>query len=78
MSVLSYVPVVAFGASLHPPSRKLLKRAALVVVALLLVGAASPLAYDYWKTGRFLQSTTNAYIRSDYTVVAPKISGYVT
>ena len=78
MSLLSYVPVVAIGTSLHAPSGKLVKRAALVVVLLLALAAASHFAYDYWKIGRFLQSTTNAYVRSDYTVIAPKISGYVT
>ena len=78
MSLLSYVPVVAIGTSLHAPSGKLLKRAALVVLLLLALAAASHFAYDYWKIGRFLQSTTNAYVRSDYTIIAPKISGYVT
>src|SRR5262245_44217417 len=78
MSVLSYVSVVGLSGSLHPPSAKALKRGALGVVVLMALGAGGAFAYDYWKEGRFLQSTTNAYIRADYTVVAPKINGYVT
>ena len=49
---------------------------ALLPLSALAGGAYA--AHDYWKVGRFLQSTTNAYVRADYTIVAPKISGYVT
>ena len=52
--------------------RILLGSAALVVVA----GAAA--FGTYWvKTGRFLESTDDAYVQADYTTIAPKVSGYV-
>ena len=78
MSLLSYVPAVALGSRLAAPPSKLLKRALLTLALVLVLGAASYAGHGYWKVGRFLQSTTNAYVRADYTVVAPKISGYIT
>src|SRR4051812_32342233 len=52
--------------------RILLGSAALAVVA----GAASYGTYWY-KTGRFLESTDDAYVQADYTTIAPKVSGYI-
>src|SRR5262249_21456541 len=78
MSLLSYAPVVALGSALHRPSGKALKRTALGLLGIAVLGGLAYVAYDYWKVGRFLHSTTNAYVRADYTIVAPKISGYVT
>ena len=78
MSILSYVPTIGHGSGLHVPSGKALKYFAIGLAVLLALGAGGAFAYDYWKDGRFLQSTTNAYIRADYTVVAPKITGYIT
>jgi membrane fusion protein (multidrug efflux system) len=52
--------------------RILLGSAALVVMA----GAAA--FGTYWlKTGRFLESTDDAYVQADYTTIAPKVSGYI-
>jgi membrane fusion protein (multidrug efflux system) len=50
---------------------------------LLALGAAVVLvsggAYGryYWETGRFLESTDDAYVQADSTIVAPKVSGYL-
>jgi len=77
MSFLSYVPAVAIGHGLHPPSGKTVKRSALAIVLLAAFALGAVFAYNYWKDGRFLQSTTNAYIRADYTVVSPKITGHI-
>src|SRR5262245_12467743 len=45
----------------------------------LLAGAAGAAhyGYQYWTTGRYLVSTDDAYVKTDYTIVAPKISGYI-
>ena len=33
----------------------------------------------YWyDTGRFLESTNDAYVQADYTTIAPKVSGYIS
>jgi membrane fusion protein (multidrug efflux system) len=53
--------------------RRILLGSAAAAVA---VGAASFGAYWY-KTGRFLESTDDAYVQADYTTIAPKVSGYI-
>jgi len=79
MSILSYVAAIGFSPTglAHPPSKKVLKRTAAAIAAVAGLAAAANLGHDYWKVGRFLQSTTNAYIRADYTVVSPKITGHI-
>jgi membrane fusion protein (multidrug efflux system) len=34
--------------------------------------------YDWWTIGRFIQSTDDAYVGGDITVVAPKVAGFIT
>ncbi len=53
------------------------KRATLATLATLLVVASAHFGYDYWTTGRFMHSTDDAYVRADYTIIAPKVSGYI-
>ncbi|MEH6691085.1 MAG: HlyD family secretion protein [Pseudorhizobium pelagicum] len=55
------------------------RRKALLVLCTVLTGTAW-LAYEgyaYVKVGRFTQSTDNAYVKTDFTTIAPKVSGYV-
>ncbi|OWV82776.1 hemolysin D [Rhizobium sp. R72] len=58
-------------------SRKIVKRT--IIAAALLAGAAFAADYGhhYWTVGRFIESTDDAYVKADYTTVAPKVSGYV-
>jgi len=58
-------------------SRGRLKRIALVLA--LLAGTASGAYYghDYWTRSRYLESTDDAYVKTDSTIIAPKISGYI-
>ena len=58
-------------------TRQTVKRAALGVALLTAVGAAATVGHDYWTVGRYLQSTDDAYLKADYTTVAPKVSGYI-
>jgi membrane fusion protein (multidrug efflux system) len=44
--------------------------------AVIAVGAAGYGAY-WLKTGRYLESTDDAYVQADYTTIAPKVSGYI-
>ena len=57
--------------------RNLIKRGGLV--AALLVGAAygANFGYHYWTVGRFMESTDDAYVKADYTTIAPKVTGYI-
>src|SRR5690348_12653882 len=54
--------------------RKLL----LAGAALVAIGAAGDFARNYWTTGRFEVSTDDAYVKADTTVIAPKVSGYIS
>jgi membrane fusion protein (multidrug efflux system) len=57
--------------------RKTLKKAALAAVALCVLAGAGVYSYRYWTVGRFLESTEDAYLKADYTTIAPKVSGYI-
>ena len=58
--------------------RPSLKRAALVaLIAFAGIGAAK-FADDWWTTGRFIESTDDAYVGGDVTVIAPKVAGFIS
>jgi membrane fusion protein (multidrug efflux system) len=57
--------------------RRLVKRIGIGVAAVAVLAGAADYGAYYWRTGRFLQSTDDAYVQADYTTVAPKVSGYV-
>ena len=59
----------------QPPRnvRKLL----LIGAAVIVVGLGAKFGWHYWTVGRFQESTDDAYVKADSTIVAPKVSGYV-
>jgi membrane fusion protein (multidrug efflux system) len=59
------------------PSRRAIKRAALALALALGVAAAADFGYGYLTTGRYLETTDDAYVKADSTIVAPKVSGYI-
>jgi membrane fusion protein, multidrug efflux system len=61
----------------QPAGRKWVKRFVSWVVLAGIVVAAAGYGYYYWSVGRFLQSTDNAYVEADSTIIAPKVSGYI-
>jgi len=68
---------VAGGVAGHPlriPSRKVLiiSGAALIIAAALAV-----FGHQWWTVGRFTESTDDAYVGGDITVIAPKVSGFI-
>ena len=54
-----------------------LKKLAFFVVLLAMLIVAAIYARDWWTTGRFLETTDDAYVGGDVTVIAPKISGFI-
>jgi membrane fusion protein, multidrug efflux system len=50
-------------------------RGALVLVFL---SAAAVYGDYYWKTGRFLISTDDAYVQAHSVLISPKVSGYIS
>jgi len=59
------------------PSSKAVKRAAIGVLLAVGVAAAADYGHDYFTTGRYLQSTDDAYVKADSTLISPKVSGYI-
>jgi membrane fusion protein (multidrug efflux system) len=59
------------------PSRQVVKRAVIGLAAIAAVATAADFGYRYWTVGRYLETTDDAYIKADYTIIAPKVSGYV-
>jgi membrane fusion protein, multidrug efflux system len=59
------------------PSAKAIKRAALALALTLGVAGAADFGYGYLTTGRYLETTDDAYVKADSTIVAPRVSGYI-
>jgi membrane fusion protein, multidrug efflux system len=76
MSTLSYAPEQRAKTSLRP-SRQLIRRAALALAVALGVAAAADFGHYYLTSGRYLETTDDAYVKADSTIIAPKVSGYI-
>ena len=58
-------------------SKRNLRRILLAGVAAVVVAGAGAYGAYWLKTGRYLESTDDAYVQADYTTIAPKVSGYI-
>jgi membrane fusion protein (multidrug efflux system) len=58
----------------HLPSRRTLT---ITAAALTIAAAAATFGYHWWTVGRFMESTDDAYVGGDITVIAPKVSGFI-
>src|SRR6202140_3259246 len=76
MSSQSYVADFHTKTSLRP-SQQAIKRAALALALTVSIAGAADFGYGYLTTGRYLESTDDAYVKADSTIVAPKVSGYI-
>jgi membrane fusion protein, multidrug efflux system len=56
----------------------LLKRTALGALAVIGIAAAAHYGLDYWRVGRFMVATDDAYVQADNTLIAPRVSGYIS
>ncbi|MFT3998815.1 MAG: HlyD family secretion protein [Rhizobium sp.] len=57
--------------------RKLVKRGVLIAALVAGVAFCADFGYRYWTVGRFIESTDDAYVKADYTTIAPKVAGYI-
>ena len=57
--------------------QKSTKQLLLGAVGVLAFGAALGWGWSYLSNGRFLEATNDAYVRADFTTIAPKVSGYI-
>jgi membrane fusion protein (multidrug efflux system) len=76
MSDQSYVADLNTKISLRP-SRQAIRRGALALALALGVAGAADFGYGYATTGRYLESTDDAYVKADSTIISPKVSGYI-
>jgi membrane fusion protein, multidrug efflux system len=60
------------------PSRRAVRRAALALMLALGVAGLAEFGRYYLSTGRYLESTDDAYVQADSTIIAPKVSGYLS
>jgi membrane fusion protein (multidrug efflux system) len=58
-------------------SRRALRRTALALAGALAVAGAAEIGHYYLTTGRYLETTDDAYVKADSTIIAPKVSGYI-
>ena len=76
MVELTYVADLHTKTSFRP-SRQAIRRAGLALALAVGVAAATDFGYGYLTTGRYLESTDDAYVKADSTIVSPKVSGYI-
>jgi membrane fusion protein, multidrug efflux system len=55
-----------------------LKRLLIGALVLVFLSAAAIYGDYYWKTGRFLISTDDAYVQAHSVLISPKVSGYIS
>lgn len=53
------------------------KRTLLFTGGILLLAASAWYAANWWVTGRFVETTDDAYVGGDVTPIAPHVSGYI-
>ena len=73
---VAYVPArPAFGRRIP---RLGTRRNALAALAFALALGAAWYGYEWWTIGRFIESTDDAYVGGEITVIAPKVAGFIT
>ncbi|SDG24397.1 HlyD family secretion protein [Pseudomonas abietaniphila] len=61
-----------------PPKPARGKRLILLLLAAAILVGAVLFGIHWWTVGRFLESTDDAYVGGDVTVIGPKVPGYIT
>src|SRR6266849_5541753 len=54
-----------------------MRHAALIVLVIIVLAVGATTGWYWWTAWRFQQSTDDAYVQSDVTVISPKIEGYI-
>jgi membrane fusion protein (multidrug efflux system) len=60
------------------PRRISWRRILVLGAAAVVIAATAGYGHYYWATGRFLESTDDAYVQADSTIISPKVSGYLS
>src|SRR6202161_3909705 len=54
-----------------------MRKSLLMLLPALLLAAGAYWGWQWWRDWRFLQSTDDAYVASDISLISPKIEGYI-
>ena len=54
-----------------------MRNAALIVVLVIVLALGAGTGWYWWTAWRFQESTDDAYVQSDITVISPKVEGYL-
>jgi membrane fusion protein (multidrug efflux system) len=54
------------------------KHLGLAAAALLIGSASAWYGHHWWTVGRFIETTDDAYVGGDVTVIAPKVAGFIS
>jgi membrane fusion protein (multidrug efflux system) len=54
-----------------------IRRGGLALALLAGTALGGSYGYSWWTIGRYLEATDDAYVKADYTTVAPKVAGYI-
>jgi membrane fusion protein (multidrug efflux system) len=54
------------------------RRVALFTLAFLALIGVTGASYYWWTVGRFIESTDDAFVGGDVTVIAPKVAGFIS
>jgi membrane fusion protein (multidrug efflux system) len=60
------------------PKRRFSRKLLLLPLGVIVLAGAAWFGWNYWTVGRFQESTDDAYVKADSTIVAPKVSGYLS
>jgi membrane fusion protein (multidrug efflux system) len=74
-SLATDVPTIA-SASVRSRSRSIKRLLTLAAITVALIVAVLS-GWHWWTVGRFIESTDDAYIGGDVTVIGPKVPGYI-
>jgi len=66
------------GAPVRRPPASSRRRLALIVLGAAGLCAAAYFGQDWWRHGRFLETTDDAYVGGDVTAISPHVSGFVS
>jgi len=64
-------------AAFNPPVKRPRKKVILATVAVAALGFAGLEAFNYWTVGRFVETTDDAYVKADVTLISSRAQGYV-
>jgi membrane fusion protein, multidrug efflux system len=59
------------------PLKQRAKRLGVIAAVLAVVAGGSWYGYNWWTVGRFMESTDDAYVGGDVTVMASKVAGFI-